>query len=137
MEQESLALVGTIVAVIYFGIIAISIASFWKILSKAGQPGWASLVPIYNIIKLIEVAQKPVGMTFLFLIIPFVNIYGLWTVSAGLAQSFNKSTGFAVGLFLLPIVFMPMLAFGSAEYSASASGPAETFQPKHEGLKAG
>lgn len=103
---------------IYMGIIALVIASFWRIFTKAGKPGWAAIVPIYNIIVLLEVVDQPLWMTFLYFV-PIANLVVSIIVNIELANRFNRSTGFAVGLILLPIIFLPILAFSSAEYVPS------------------
>jgi hypothetical protein len=99
----------------YIGVIVVLIASQWKIFSKAGKPGWACLIPIYSTIVLLEIIKKPVWWIFMFLI-PLVNIYFLIVAMNELSKSFGKTTGFTVGLILLPIIFYPILGFGSAEY---------------------
>lgn len=99
----------------YIGVIVVLLASQWKIFSKAGKPGWACLIPIYSTIVLLEIIKKPVWWIFMFLI-PLVNIYFLIVAMNELSKSFGKSTGFTVGLLLLPFLFYPILGFGSAEY---------------------
>lgn len=97
------------------------IAGVWKIFTKANKPGWASIVPIYNVIVLLEIVGRPVWWVILFFI-PFVNFVIAMIVYLDLAKSFGKGSGYAVGLLLLPIVFMPMLGFGDARYQ----GPSAT-----------
>ena len=94
------------------------IASMWTIFSKAGKPGWASIVPIYNLIVLLEIVGKPWWWLFLMLI-PIVNIVILIIVYHNLSLSFGKGGGFTVGLILLGIIFLPILAFGDAKYVGS------------------
>lgn len=120
---------GIFVLVFYLGVIALMIASQWKIFTKAGKPGWACLVPIYNLIVLLEIIGKPWWWLFMFLI-PIVNIIFLIMMVNGLSKSFGKDVGFTVGLILLGIVFYPLLAFGDAKYVgpggvAPASGGAD------------
>lgn len=92
------------------------IVSQWKIYSKAGKPGWACLIPIYNIIVLLEIIGKPWWWLFLFLI-PIVNIvFAIWTINL-LSKSFGKSEGFTIGLILLPFIFFPILGLGDAKYN--------------------
>lgn len=109
------AMFGTIL-IIALVVWLISVISYWKIFTKAGKPGWASLIPIYNTIVIIEIVKKPVWWFFL-LLIPIVNIvYAIWIINL-LSKSFGKSEGFTVGLILLPVVFLPILAFdNSAQY---------------------
>ncbi len=94
------------------------IVSLWKVFEKAGHPGWAALVPIYNVIVLLNIAQKPVWWVVLFFI-PLVGVVVAILVAISVANSFGKSSGFGIGLAFLPIVFYPMLAFGDAQYSGA------------------
>jgi hypothetical protein len=104
---------------LYFAFIVFMIATMWTIFSKAGKPGWASIVPIYNIIVLLEIVGKPWWWLLLFLI-PIVNIiFLIWTINL-LSKSFGKSEGFTIGLILLGIIFFPILAFGDATYAGPA-----------------
>lgn len=89
---------------------------YWKVFTKAGQPGWAALVPIYNIVVLMQIVGRPVWWVILMLI-PCVNIIIALLVYLDLARVFGKGAGFGVGLFLLGIIFLPILAFGDAEYT--------------------
>ena len=107
---------GAIISIIYFAVIILMIASQWKVYQKAGQPGWACLVPFYNIIVLLQIIEKPIWWL-LMMFIPFVNIYFAVVISIELAKKFNKETGFGIGLVFLPFVFYPMLAFGDATYN--------------------
>ncbi len=87
------------------------IASLWKIFKKTGKPGWASIVPIYNIYIMCEIAEKEWWYVLLSCV-PFVNIYAMIVLYNGVAKKFGKGGGFVVGMILLPVVFFPMLAFG-------------------------
>ncbi|MGH2690513.1 MAG: DUF5684 domain-containing protein [Actinomycetota bacterium] len=93
---------------------AIMIASYWRIFTKAGQPGWPAIVPFYNWIVLLRVIRRPVWMIVLFIVSG--GIIGHVLAGVDLAKAFGKDTGYAVGLVLLPFAFYPMLAFGSATY---------------------
>jgi hypothetical protein len=99
------------------------IAALWKIFIKAGQPGWAAIVPILNTYFTIKVAGRP-GWWLLLMLIPLVN-FVIWIILCiDLAKSFGKGTGFGIGLLLLPIIFFPILGFGSAQYQGpAAAGP--------------
>jgi hypothetical protein len=97
----------------------ICIVAIWRIFEKAGKPGWAAIIPIYNIIILLEIVGKPWWWLFLFLI-PVVNmIFAVWIPNL-LSKSFGKSEGFTVGLVFLGFIFYPILAFGNAEYKGPA-----------------
>ena len=101
--------------IIYVAILVLMIASGWKIYEKAGQPGWAAIVPIYNIIVLCKIIGKPTWWTVL-IFIPIVNYVILIMMIHGLSKSFGKGAGYTVGLVFLGIIFYPMLAFGDAQY---------------------
>jgi hypothetical protein len=92
----------------------------WKIYVKAGQPGWASIVPIYNIIVLIKICRKePIWL--LYILIPIVNIYFLVSLINSLSKAFGKTEGFTAGLIFLGFIFYPILAFGDATYQWSGN----------------
>ncbi|MBS1520368.1 MAG: hypothetical protein JST50_05190 [Bacteroidetes bacterium] len=109
----------------------IMIISHWKIYEKAGKPGWAAIIPIYNIIVLLEIIGKPVWWILL-LLIPCVNIvFAVWMTNL-LSKSFGQSEGFTVGLLLLGVVFYPILAFGNYQYlgpSAKEAGGLRSIDP--------
>jgi hypothetical protein len=104
-----------VIIIIYLAVVVTLIAAMWSIYTKAGQPGWASIVPIYNIIVLLEIVGKPWWWLFL-MCIPFVNFIILIMVYHNLSLSFGKGSGFTAGLIFLGIIFVPMLAFGDAKY---------------------
>jgi hypothetical protein len=101
--------------IIYIIIGLLMIISMWKVYTKAGKPGWAVIIPIYNVIVLLEIVGKPLWWFFLMLI-PLVNVIIAIIVTVELAKKFGQGGGFAVGLILLPIIFYPILAFGGAKY---------------------
>jgi hypothetical protein len=110
----------------------IVIAGQWKVYSKAGKPGWACIIPIYNIIVLLEIVGKPIWWIFLFLI-PCVNIvFGIWTINL-VSKSFGQSEGFTVGLILLGFIFWPILGFGSSKYLGPAAAEARGLKPNGPG----
>tara|TARA_Y100000739_G_scaffold102570_1_gene87803 strand:- start:102 stop:449 length:348 start_codon:yes stop_codon:yes gene_type:complete len=107
------------ILLIYIGIIILIIISQWKIFTKANKPGWASLIPIYNGLVLLQIIGKPWWWLLLFLI-PIVNlVFAIWMTNL-LSKSFGKDEGFTIGLILLPIIFLPILGLGSAKYSGPA-----------------
>ncbi len=106
-------------------VVVILVVSLWKIFVKAGKPGWAALIPVYNMIVLVEIIEKPIWWVVL-LLIPYVNLVGTLLVSIELAKKFGKSTAFGVvALWLFSFVGYPTLAFGSAKYGASAPAKKE------------
>jgi hypothetical protein len=107
-----LGLVGLVLALVV-------IAGMWKVFVKAGKPGWASLVPIYNLIVLLEIVGRPLWWIVFFLCLGPI---GWILLSLDLAKVFGKEVGFAVGLMFLPVIFMPMLGFGDARYVGPVAG---------------
>ena len=115
-----LAGAGAIVFIgVYLLVIALIFASFWKIFTKAGQPGWAGLVPIYNIIVLLNIVGLPVWFIVL-MFVPCINFFVGIYVTYGLVKSFGKDVGFVILLILLPMVGYPLLAFGDSKYVGPA-----------------
>lgn len=88
---------------------------WWIIFQKAGLPGWAIIIPIYNAITMLKTGGKPWWWIFLFMI-PVVNCIFMVLMMMGIASKFGKGTGFAIGLVFLPFIFSPLLAFGDATY---------------------
>jgi len=103
------------VLMLELALIVLCIIGLWKLFAKAGKPGWASIVPIYNTIVMIEMAGKPIWWIIL-LFIPVVNIVISIIIMIGLAKNFGRGTGTAIGLIFLPMIFLLILGFGSAEY---------------------
>jgi hypothetical protein len=95
--------------------VVLTFVSFWKVYVKAGEPGWAIFVPIYNVIVTLRIAGKPWWWFFLTLI-PFINIVFVVLVFVSTARRFGKGVGFGLGLFFLPAIFYTILAFGEATY---------------------
>jgi len=106
---------GILAPLIMLAITVFIIAAMWKVFSKAGKPGWAALVPIYNVIVMLEIAGRPVWWLLL-MFIPLVNIIVALVVAIDLAKAYGKSTGFGLGLFFLSFIFYPILGFGDAQY---------------------
>lgn len=114
-----------LVMMVYFALIALLVVSMWKVFTKAGKPGWASLVPIYNIYVMLQIAGKPAWWLLLFLI-PLVNIYAIVMTYLAIAKAFGKGTGFALGMIFLSGIFWPILAFSDAKYLGPDGGSAPT-----------
>lgn len=105
----------------YLAVLVLMILSMWKLFVKAGKPGWAAIVPIYNQIVLLEIVNKPTWWIVLYFV-PFANLVVAVLVSIELARVFGKSDGFAALLILLPVVGYPMLAFDKNTHFVGAQG---------------
>lgn len=116
------ALGGLLVIWLIILIVAIiTIIGMWKIFTKAGKPGWAAIVPIYNVVVLMQVVGRPLWWVILFLI-PFVNIIISLLVAIDLAKSFGKDAVYGVvALWLFSFVGYIMLGFGQAQYVGPAA----------------
>jgi hypothetical protein len=99
----------------YLAVIVLVIAGLWKTFTKAGKPGWAAIIPIYNLIVMIQIAGKPIWWIILYLI-PFVNIVIAIMVTAAVSRNFGRGVGTTLGLIFLPMIFYPILGFGGAQY---------------------
>src|SRR5881296_1285719 len=96
------------------------IVAMWKVFTKAGQPGWASIIPIYNLYIWCKIVGRP-GWWILLMLIPFVNIIVGIILCIDMAKSFGKGAGFGIGLALLGVIFIPILGFGSAQYQGPSA----------------
>ena len=107
----AIAAMGLFFWILSMALSILMIVSLWKIFKKTGKPGWASIIPIYNIYIMCEIAEKEWWYVLLSCV-PFANIYAMIVLYNGMAKRFGKSGGFVAGMILLPVVFFPMLAFG-------------------------
>lgn len=114
--MENNSFFATVVCLFYLAIVVLMVVAMWKIYVKAGQPGWAAIIPIYNIVVLMRIVGKPGWWTILYFI-PLVNIVIAIIVTHRLSLSFGKEIGYTLGLLLIGIVFYPLLAFGDATYA--------------------
>jgi hypothetical protein len=106
---------GAVVLVIYLIVVVLAIAGVWKVFTKAGQPGWGCIVPIYNIYLILKIAGKP-GWWLILFFIPIVGFIVMILVTVDLAKNFGKGVGFALGLIFLGFIFYPVLGFSDAQY---------------------
>ena len=114
---------GLVGMVIMLAFIGVMVASMWKVFAKAGQPGWASIVPIYNLVTMLKIAGLPAWYLVLFCV-PIANFYALYATTAGMAKNFGKSSGFGFGLLFLGFIFFPLLAFSDARYMGETAAGA-------------
>lgn len=105
----------------------------WKTFEKAGKPGWSAIVPIYNVIVLLEIVGKPIWWLVM-LIIPCLNIvFAVWITNL-LSKSFGQTEGFTIGLLLLPMIFYPVLGFGNYRYIGPAGAGFAGAKPYDPGV---
>jgi hypothetical protein len=101
-------LIGLLMAIIF-------IAAQWVILTKAGRPGWAAIIPIYNTLQMIWLVGRP-WWWILLLLVPFLNIVIGIILLNDLSTSFGHGIGFTLGLIFLSPIFILILAFGGSQY---------------------
>ena len=120
-SAASAAVAGVLIVyyVICLALIVLMLAAWWKIFVKAGKPGWGAIVPLYNLYCMYSISFGN-GWLFLLTLVPCVNFVMLIIMYVKLAQAFGKGGGFAVGLIFLPVIFLPMLGFGDADYIGPA-----------------
>ncbi len=115
-------LVAAIIPILIFAAAALvlEIAGAWLMFEKAGEPGWAAIIPIYNYLIGIKIAGKP-WWYILLMLIPVVNIIIYIVILDGLSKSFGKGTGFTFGLFFFRFIFIPVLGFDRSVYTGDKS----------------
>src|SRR5258707_1350661 len=92
--------------IVFLVVILLVFAIMWKVFTKAGQPGWAALVPIYNHYLLVMEICKLEILWFILGFIPIGNIIAGWVICQALAKKFGKSDAFGIGLFFLGPIFL-------------------------------
>ena len=115
-DDAAAAGMGIGVMLFYLVFLAIMAVSGWKLYEKAGKPGWAALIPIYNMVVFLEIVGKPIWWIVL-MFIPIVSLIIAIMLSISLAERFGKGAGYGIGIAFLGFIFLPMLAFGDAQYS--------------------
>lgn len=115
-----LAMVLLLVELVIFVAVVVGL---WKVYTKAGQPGWAAIIPIYNVYILLKIVGRPWWWLVL-MFIPLINIIVGVVVLLDLAKCFGKSVLYAIGMILLGFIFIPLLGFGDAQYRGPAGAAA-------------
>ena len=111
---------GLFIMAIQLAVALLVVAANWKVYSKAGKPGWACIIPIYNVVVLLEIVGRPTWWIVLALF-PCTAPIVLIIIMLDLAKSFGKDNSFAAGLILLSPIFLLILGFGSAQYQGPAA----------------
>lgn len=114
---------GFILILLALGVVVVTIASMWKLYEMAGKPGWASIVPFYNILVQLEIVGKP-WWWLLLMLIPYVGvIWSIWVLNLFL-KCFGKTEGYTIACILLPFIFLPLLAFNKDTQFIGLNGTA-------------
>jgi hypothetical protein len=107
-------------SLVSLGLTVVLIVAVWRIFAKAGLPGWVSLIPIYNLVKMLQLTGRS-GWWILGMFVPFLNFFVAIRLVFDLARAFGRGVGFGFGLLLLSPIFIPILGFGDARYVARSS----------------
>ena len=110
-----LAGVSMVYMIVCLAVAVFSIICMWKVFVKAGKPGWASIIPIYNMVVMFQIAGMSPWLILL-MCVPIANVIVAIMLYVNFAKAFGKSGGFACGLIFLSLIFMAILAFGKSEY---------------------
>lgn len=97
------------IMLITFVIAIISIIFMWKAFAKAGKPGWAAIVPIYNQVVMAQIIGRPIWWVLL-LFVPFFGIWVSIVMLLDLAKAFSHSVGVGIVLVLFPFIGYGILA---------------------------
>lgn len=109
--------VNPLLVILWLIVAVVLIAANWKLFTKAGKPGWAILIPIYNVIVYLQIVDKPLWWIILFFI-PVVNFVIAILVLLAFVQKFGKPGWHVVLALFAGVIYFPYLAFSSAEYKA-------------------
>ena len=126
----ALGMVVTVFLLFYFIVAVLCVVSVWRLFMKAGKPGWAAIVPVYNQIVMLQVAGRPVWWVLLMMFVPIFQVWVAIVAAIDFAKSYGKSTGFGVLVALLPFIGLPLLAFGKdTHYVGPVAEGLDTFTP--------
>lgn len=119
---------GVVGNLLLLAFIVLLFASMWKMFVKAGKPGWAALIPIYNYIVLLQIVGRPVWWLVL-LLIPFVNIIFAIIVTHDISKSYGRGVGMTLLQLFLPFIAYPILGFGKDQYVGPAAAGSTSAVP--------
>src|SRR5450759_2165897 len=116
--------IGGTLMIACLAIAVVFVIALWKVFVKAGQPGWAALIPIYNAYIMLKIAGRP-GWWLLLFLVPLVNIVIMIMVAIDIEKAFGRSAAFGVILlFLFGGIGYLILGFGKATYHPIRTAPA-------------
>ena len=111
-------------AFVFIAIAVVVVVGMWKTFEKAGQPGWAAIIPIYNLVVMFRLGGQS-GWFALAILLNLIPLIGglawlgiiIWN-HVNISKRFGQGVGFAIGLVLLAPIFWLILGFGSSKYLA-------------------
>jgi len=123
-----LAGIGIVGGIICLAINILAIVGLWKMFEKAGKPGWAAIIPVYNAILILEIVGKPLWWIF-GLLVPCLNIViGIWVLNLFM-KSFGKDVVYTILAIPFPFIILPMIGFGSDRYIGPTAAEAQGGNP--------
>ena len=129
---ESTAMAGFMMLywVVMLVLIVVTVVSMWKLFTKAGKPGWASIVPIYNNIVQLEIAGRPAWWVLLIMLVPFFNVWVSVVSMIDFVRSYQRSGLWVIGFMLAPVIALPWFAFSSkTQYRGPIAAGRTDFMP--------
>lgn len=121
-----IALISLVISVLY-------IIGTWKMYKKAGEHGWAAIVPGYNLYVLMKIAKLPWFHFVIVLVLAVITglasenetieaicgigivVYSFVTYIRA-SKAFGKGAGFGVFTTFFPYIGTMILGFGSSKY---------------------
>ena len=129
MNDGALGALFAVYLIFMIAIYVVTVVGLWKMYVKAGRPGWAAIIPIYNWWVWVEMIGRPrwwfwaLVASVLLSWIPVVGVilgilmFVLYLMGClDMAKAFGRGAGTGIGLWLVPFVFAPILGFGDAQY---------------------
>jgi len=113
-SQQAATTMSSTASLMILAFVLLVLISMWRVYERAGEPGWAILIPIYNTYVLTRIGRVS-GWWVLAMFVPLLNVVALFVISIGVAERFNRGAGFGIGLTILPFIFYPMLAWGDGQ----------------------
>jgi len=111
---------GIVMLLVWAVVVLVVVAGVWKTFVKAGRPGWAAIIPVYNLYVMLDIGDNEWWWLLVIIFVPILNIYGMYKMFAGVSRAFGQGIGFALGLWFLGVVFWPLLGFGDYAYRGSS-----------------
>lgn len=124
----------TLIWLLFLAIYIIAVIGLWKMYTKAGKPGWAAIIPLYNWWVWIKIIGRPTWWFWAMiaaLLLSWIPLIGwlltvlvaiLWLLGClDMARCFGKGVGHGLLLWLFPFILAPILGFGSARYVGTRS----------------
>lgn len=114
-----------IIAFVGIAILVLQIIGMWKIFTKAGEAGWKSLIPFYNIAIMFKISGMSPYLVFVYLglFIPIINVFAAIAITIfdlyqkiNICKAFKKTTGFTVAMIMVPFIANLILGLGSSQY---------------------